>query len=107
MSATQGEPHMKHRSWLIAAAAGALLVPASAQAATKPVYIGPPPKGMIPGVAGPAYDAGVYPGRITIAAGDSLKVSSTGGPGDLTYLAKGDTVPSYTAPAGAAVTGAK
>jgi plastocyanin len=49
----------------------------------------------------------VYPGRITIAAGDSLKVRSTGGPGDLTYLAKGDTVPSYTAPAGAAVTGAK
>jgi plastocyanin len=98
---------MKHRSWLLAAAAGALLVPASAHAATKPVYVGPPPKGMIPGVDGPAYDAGVYPSRITIAAGDSLNVKSTGAPGDLTYVAKGDKVPSYAAPAGTAVAGAK
>jgi plastocyanin len=98
---------MKHRSWLVAAAAGTLLVPASAHAATKPVYVGPPPKGMIPGYDGPAYDAGVYPTRITIAAGDSLKVSTTGAPGDLTYVAKGGKLPSYVAAAGPAVSGAR
>src|SRR6186997_2996626 len=87
-----------------AVAAGVLLAPA-AQAATKTVSIGPPPKGAIPGYAGPAYDASVYPSRIVIAAGDSLKVKLTGAPGDLTYVAKGDKLPSYAAPAGAVVSG--
>jgi plastocyanin len=87
-----------------AVAAGVLLAPA-AHAATKPVSIGPPPKGMIPGYAGPAYDASAYPSRIVIAAGDSLKVKVTGAPGDLTYLAKGDKLPSYAAATDALVSG--
>jgi plastocyanin len=98
---------MKHWSWLAVAGAGALLVPAAAaQARTKPVFIGPPPKGAIPHYNGPGYDASVYPSRITIAAGDSLKVTALGVPGDLTYVAKGDQLPSFAAPAGT-VSGAK
>lgn len=88
-----------------AAAASLLLVPAAAHAATKPVFVGPPPKGMIPGYNGLAYDASAYPSRIVIAAGDSLKIAVTGAPGDLTYLAKGDKLPSYAAPSDAVVSG--
>lgn len=88
-----------------AAAASLLLVPAAAHAATKPVFVGPPPKGMIPGYDGPAYDASAYPSRIVIAAGDALKIAVTGAPGDLTYVAKGDELPSYAAPADAVVSG--
>jgi plastocyanin len=99
---------MNSRRWAVAAAAaGVLLAPAAAQASVKPVSIGPPPKGMLPGYKGPGYDASAYPSRIVIAAGDSLEVSVTGAPGDLTYLAKGAKLPSYAAPAGANVEGAK
>ena len=88
-----------------AVTAGLLLAPAAAHAATKPVFLGPPPKGLIPGYNGPAFDASAYPSRVVIAAGDSLKVQVTGAPGDLTYLAKGDDLPSYAAPADAVVSG--
>jgi plastocyanin len=87
-----------------AVALGVLLAPA-AHAATKPVFIGPPAKGMIPGYAGPVYDASAYPSRIVIAAGDSLNVKVTGAPGDLTYVAKGDKLPSYAAASDTTVSG--
>jgi plastocyanin len=109
----------KHLPWAAASvAAGVLLAPAAAHAQApttggsvdhakvKPVSIGPP-KGMIPHYEGPAYDASAYPRRIVIAAGDSLKVKVTGAPGDLTYVAKGDALPSYAAPSDALVAGAK
>ena len=55
-----------------AAAVAALLAPAAAQAATKPVYVGTPPKGLLPGVAPPTFDNAFYPSTIKVHVGDSV-----------------------------------
>ena len=46
---------MQIRNLVAAGLAGSLLIPAAADAATKPVFRGPPPKGQLDGVAGPAF----------------------------------------------------
>ena len=91
---------MKLRNLTAAGVLGALLLPAVADAATKPVFRGPPPKGQLKGVKGPVVDADFYPRRITIAAGDKIK---------LTTVAFGDTIffPKGTPVQGLAVEGAE
>ena len=66
---------MRIRNLTAAAVLGALLLPAAADAATKPVFRGPPPKGQLKGVKGPAFDSSFYPNRVTIATGDKIKLS--------------------------------
>jgi plastocyanin len=54
--------------------AGALLGPAAAaQAATKPVYAGPPPRGSLPDAPRYAVANKFYPRTITVAEGDSVR----------------------------------
>ena len=66
---------MRIRNLTAAGLLGALLLPAAAGAATKPVFRGPPPKGQLKGVKGPAFDSSFYPSRVTIAAGDKIKLT--------------------------------
>jgi len=98
---------MRFRTISAAGLVGALLLPAAADAATKTVFRGPPPKGALPGVKGPAVDANFYPSRITLAAGDKLRVKTLGF-GDTIFVPKGESVPPFAvANPDAPVSGAK
>ncbi len=90
---------------LLVVAAGAVLVPSAAQAATKQVTIGPaaPLEGVSPETVS---DNDFYPGKITIAKGDHVKFKWATGFGDVIYVPKGEAVPSFAAFAGQ-VSGAK
>src|SRR4051794_25913078 len=91
---------MRLRSVSVAAlAVGALLVPAAAQAATKPVFAGTPPKGAIPGVPQTTLDNAFYPSRIKVHKGDSLKFNVVGFHNVL-FSPKGKTPPALLIPAG-------
>ena len=61
-----------------AAAVVALLLPAAAQAATKDVYAGTPPRGALKGVRGLATDNAFYPKRIAVHAGDRVRFNILG-----------------------------
>ena len=98
---------MTIRNLTAAGLLGALLLPAAADAATKPVFRGPPPKGQLKGVKGPAFDSSFYPSRITIAAGDKIKLTTLGF-GDTIFVPKGQRVPAFAVPnTDAPVSGAK
>src|SRR5919112_2933456 len=98
---------MRIRNLTAAGVLAALLLPAAADAATKPVFRGPPPKGQLEGVKGPAFDSSFYPSRVTIAAGDKIKLTTLGF-GDTIFVPKGQPTPSFAAPdPGNPVSGAK
>ena len=98
---------MRIRNLTAAGLLGALLLPAAADAATKPVFRGPPPKGELKGVKGPAFDSSFYPDRVTIARGDKIKLTTLGF-GDTIFVPKGQTAPAFAVPnPGAPVSGAK
>src|SRR4051812_30853293 len=92
---------MRLRSVSVAAlAAGALLVPAvAAQAATKPVFAGTPPKGALPGVPQTTVDNAFYPASIKVHKCDSLKFNVVGFHNVL-FSPKGNTPPGLLIPAG-------
>jgi len=95
--ATVDCPAMRIRNLTAAGLLGALLLPAAADAATKPVFRGPPPKGELKGVNGPAFDSSFYPDRVTIARGDKLKLSTLGF-GDTIFVPKGQKAPAFAVP---------
>ena len=98
---------MRIRNLTAAGLLGALLLPAAADAATKPVFRGPPPKGELKGVKGPAFDSSFYPSRITLRAGDKIKLTTLGF-GDTLFVPKGQATPAFAVPnADAPVSGAK
>ena len=98
---------MRIRNLTAAGLLGALLLPAAADAATKPVFRGPPPKGQLKGVKGPAFDSSFYPNRITLRAGDKIKLTTLGF-GDTIFVPKGQKAPGFAIPnPDAPVTGAK
>ena len=67
------------RSTFAAVAAAALLLPAAvSQAATKDMYAGTPPKGLLKGVPPFATDNAFYPKRTTVRAGDRVSFRITG-----------------------------
>jgi plastocyanin len=89
---------MKTRLKLVTAAAGALLLlPAAAQAATKDVYAGTPPRGALEGVRGPALDNAFYPKRIAVHAGDHVRFNILGFHNVL-FAPKGTETPALVAP---------
>jgi plastocyanin len=64
---------------LVAIAAGALLIPAAAaQGATKDMFAGTPPKGLLKGVPAFATDNSFYPKRVTIHKGDRVAFKIVG-----------------------------
>ena len=98
---------MTFRNLTAAGLLGALLLPAAADAATKPVFRGPPPKGELKGVKGPAFDSSFYPNRVTIAKGDKIKLTTLGF-GDTIFVPKGQKAPAFAVPnPEAPVSGAK
>ena len=98
---------MRIRNLTAAGLLAALLLPAAADAATKPVFRGPPPKGELKGVKGPAFDSSFYPDRVTIARGDKIKLTTLGF-GDTIFVPKGQKAPAFAVPnPGAPVSGAK
>ena len=98
---------MRIRNLTAAGLLGALLLPAAADAATKPVFRGRPPKGQLKGVKGPAFDSSFYPNRITLRAGDKIKLTTLGF-GDTIFVPKGQKAPSFALPnPEAPVSGAK
>src|SRR5918995_2085257 len=98
---------MRIRNLTAAGVLGVLLLPAAADAATKPDFRGPPPKGELKGVKGPAFDSSFYPDRVTIARGDKLKLTTLGF-GDTIFVPKGQKAPAFAVPnTGAPVSGAK
>src|ERR671920_2578651 len=98
---------MPFRNLTAAGLLGALLLPAAADAATKSVFRGPPPKGQLKGVKGPAFDSSFYPNRVTIAPGDKIKLTTLGF-GDTIFVPKGQKAPAFAAPdPGNPVSGAK
>src|SRR5215216_3668225 len=98
---------MKIRNLTAAGLLGALLLPTAADAATRPVFRGPPPKGELAGVKSPAFDSSFYPDRVTIAKGDKIKLTTLGF-GDTIFLPKGTKASAFAAPSpDAPVSGAK
>jgi plastocyanin len=93
---------------VLAVTAGALLVPAAAAgAATKDMYAGTPPKGLLKGVPAFATDNAFYPKRTTIHAGDKVSFKIAGFHNVL-FVPKGTTAPALFEPNPATpVTGAK
>jgi plastocyanin len=63
---------------VMAATAAALLLPAAAQAATKDVYAGTPPKGLLKGVPPFVVDNAFYPKRVAVHEGDRLRFNILG-----------------------------
>ena len=61
-----------------AAAVAALLAPAAAEAATKTVYAGTPPKGALAGVPPTTVDNAFYPAKIKVHVGDSVSYTFLG-----------------------------
>jgi plastocyanin len=67
------------RRYVAAIAAGALLIPAAAaQGATKDMFAGTPPKGLLKGVPAFATDNSFYPKRVTIHKGDRVAFNVVG-----------------------------
>ena len=98
---------MRIRNLTAAGLFAALLLPAGADAATKPVFRGPPPNGELKGVKGPAFDSSFYPNRITLRAGDKIKLTTLGF-GDTLFVPKGQRAPAFAVPnPDAVVSGAK
>ena len=97
---------MNLRTLSAAGMAAALLLPAVAEAATKPVFRGPPPNGQLKGIKGPVADANFYPRRISIAAGDKLKLTTVAF-GDTIFVPKGQQMPGLAVPGPEAISGAK
>ena len=98
---------MRIRNLTAAGLFAALLLPAAADAATKPVFRGPPPKGELKGVKGPAFDSSFYPDRVTIARGDKIKLTTLGF-GDTIFVPKGQKAPAFAVPnSDSPVSGAK
>jgi plastocyanin len=98
-----------HRRYSFAAvAAAALLLPAAAsQAATKDMYAGTPPKGLLKGVPEFATDNAFYPRRTTIHVGDRVSLHIVGFHNTL-LAPKGTTPPElFMANPAAPVSGAK
>lgn len=60
------------------AAAAALLAPTAAQAATKTVSAGTPPKGAVSGVPPTTVDNAFYPARVKVHVGDSVSYKFLG-----------------------------
>ncbi len=90
-----------------AVAASVLLLPAAAGAATKDMYAGTPPKGLLKGVPGFATDNAFYPKRTAIHAGDKVSFRILGFHNVL-FAPKGTTPPALFAPNPAVpVSGAK
>lgn len=90
-----------------AVVAGALLLPAAAGAATKDMYAGTPPKGLLKGVPEFATDNAFYPKRTTIHAGDKVSFRIAGFHNVL-FAPKGTAAPALFVPNPAApVAGAK
>jgi plastocyanin len=76
---SRGEAGGMRKPLILLAAAGALLLPAAAaQAATKDVYAGTPPKGVLKGVPPVAFDNAFYPKRIAINKGDRIAFNIAG-----------------------------
>src|SRR5690349_24720662 len=95
--ATVDSPVMRIRNLTAAGRLGALLLPAAADAATKPVFRGPPPKGELKGVKGPAFDSSFYPNRVTIRPGDKIKLTTLGF-GDTIFVPRGEKTPPFAVP---------
>ena len=87
----------RRRYLLLAVTAGALLVPAAAGAATKDMYAGTPPKGLLKGVPAFATDNAFYPKRTTIHAGDKVSFRIAGFHNVL-FAPKGTTPPALFVP---------
>jgi plastocyanin len=98
---------MRKPAMALAAAGALLLLPAAAQAATKDVYAGTPPRGLLKGVPPVAVDNAFYPKRIAVRAGDKVNFKIVGFHNVL-YAPKGTEEPELFVPnPEAAVTGAK
>src|SRR3954453_19633374 len=70
---------MENLRRITAIAAGALLIPAAAaQGATKDMFAGTPPKGLLKGVPQFATDNAFYPKRVTIHKGDRVSFQIVG-----------------------------
>ena len=98
-------PAMSRRHLIAAGALGALLLPSAAQAATKTVTAGTPPRGTLPGVPPTTFDNAFYPLRTTIKAGDSVRFRILGFHNVLS-VPKGDDAPPFVVP-GALASGFK
>jgi len=97
VTARERLPPMRNRhGMLVLAAMGALAVPTAAEAATKQVTVGPAKP--LAGVPPTAFDAGFYPGKVTIAKGDRVKFKWTTGFGDVTFVPKGEDAPPFALP---------
>jgi len=96
---------MRIRNLTAAAVLGALLLPAAADAATKPVSAGTPPKGLLPGLPPTSFDNAFYPKRTTIKAGDSIEFALNGFH-NVISVPKGQQAPSFVIP-GALASGVK
>jgi plastocyanin len=100
---------MRNQRWLVAAAgiAAVLMPAAAAQAATKDMYAGTPPKGLLKGAPEIATDNAFYPKRTTIHAGDRVAFKIVGFHNTL-LAPKGATPPDlFMANPAAPVSGAK
>jgi plastocyanin len=83
------------RCFAAVGALGALLVPvAGAQAATKPVYAGPPPNGALPGAPRSYTDNAFYPSRIQVNRGDQVSFKFRGFHNVL-FVPRGTALPSF------------
>jgi plastocyanin len=98
---------MRKPAMALAAAGALLLLPAAAQAATKDVYAGTPPRGLLKGVPPIAVDNSFYPKRIAVRAGDSVRFRIVGFHNVL-FAPRGSEVPQLFVPhPESAVKGAK
>jgi plastocyanin len=96
---------MRIPNLIAAGALCALLLPAAADAATKTVSAGTPPKGLLPGLPPTSFDNAFYPRRTTVRAGDSVKFAVLGFH-NVMSVPKGQDAPAFVVP-GALVSGAK
>jgi plastocyanin len=86
------------RRYIFAVTACALLIPAAAAgAATKNMYAGTPPKGLLKGVPEFATDNAFYPKRTTIHAGDKVSFRIAGFH-NVMFAPKGTTPPALFGP---------
>ena len=89
------------------AAVAALLAPAAAQAATKTVSAGTPPKGALTGVPPTTVDNAFYPAKVKVHVGDSVSYKFLGFH-DVFFPPKGKPAPAFAViDPSAPVTGAK
>jgi plastocyanin len=77
-----------------AIAAAALLAPTAAQAATKTVYAGPPPRGALSGVPPTTTDNAFYPAKVKVHSGDSISYKFAGFH-NVIFPPKGDPAPGF------------